>query len=153
MNIIRLILCILFNFCVLNLGFSIEKINWDELSFSATPTDYIYEAFCELGNEWQEIGLIPYGNIEVSPSSCIYNYGQGIFEGMKAYRTQDNRIVLFRPEENARRFQNGAIRLGMPPISEKMFLNAIKEIVLANIDWIPPYKKGTLYIKIGRAHV
>lgn len=124
-----------------------QEVEWDNLSFAVTPTDAMYRAECQLGEKWQVGALVPYGPLEISPGSCILNYGQGIFEGMKAYRTQEGRIVLFRPEENARRFQNGAIRMGMPPVSEEMFLNAVKQTILANKDWIPPAGKGALYIR------
>jgi branched-chain amino acid aminotransferase len=147
MKISKLTSIVLINFIFFYSCYSADKINFDELTFSATPTDYMYKATCKLNGSWEKTGIVPYGNLDAPASSCIYNYAQGIFEGMKAYRTANNKIVLFRPLENAKRFQRGATRLGMPPIPEFFFIDAIKEVVLANINWIPPYKKGTLYIR------
>jgi branched-chain amino acid aminotransferase len=66
---------------------------------------------------------------------------------MKAQRTANNRVILFRPEENARRFQRGAARLGMPPVPESMFIDAVEQVVAANSSWIPPSGRGALYIR------
>ena len=77
----------------------------------------------------------------------VLNYGQGIFEGMKALRTEKGDVVLFRPDENARRFQRGAARLGMPPVPESMFLDAVEQMVAANSHFIPPSGRGALYVR------
>ncbi|XP_020227494.1 putative branched-chain-amino-acid aminotransferase 7 [Cajanus cajan] len=122
-------------------------INWDELGFNIIPTDYMYVMKCAKGDKFSQGSLLPYGNIEISPSAGILNYGQGIFEGLKALRTKDGRILLFRPEENAQRMKIGADRLCMPSPSIDQFLNAVKQIVLANKRWVPPPGKGSLYIR------
>ncbi|NGX47287.1 MAG: putative branched-chain-amino-acid aminotransferase [Chlamydiae bacterium] len=149
MMIVRFVYVLLFSFSILfsNVVFSDQKINWDKLSFDPIPTSYMFKAFCEVNGSWQQGELVSYGDLAISPSSCALNYGQSILEGMKAYRTKEGKIVLFRPEENARRFQKGAVRLGMPILPEEMFIKAVKQTVLANIDWVPPYGKGTLYIR------
>ena len=69
---------------------------------------------------WMPGDLRPYGNISISPAAGVLNYGQGLFEGMKAYRTDKDRVVFFRPDENARRMQRGADRLKMPPVPESI---------------------------------
>ncbi|MBF88164.1 MAG: branched chain amino acid aminotransferase [Candidatus Marinimicrobia bacterium] len=122
-------------------------INWDELSFSLTPTRSMYKATCLRGEDWNEGDLVPFGNIELSPAAAVLNYGQGIFEGAKAYRTERNRIVVFRPAMNGERMQQSAKRLCIPPVSKEMFLNAIEKTVLDNIDFVPPINKGSLYIR------
>ncbi|XP_031256917.1 branched-chain amino acid aminotransferase 2, chloroplastic-like [Pistacia vera] len=91
--------------------------------------------------------LTPVGNMEMSPSSGILNYAQGILEGMKAYRTEDGRILLFRPEQNALRMKMGAERLCMPSPTMEQFLDAVKQTVNANKRWVPPPGKGSLYIR------
>ncbi|CAN6851415.1 unnamed protein product [Brassica oleracea] len=96
------------------------NVNWEELGFTLIPTDYI---------------------------AGILNYGQGLFEGLKAYRTQVGRITLFRPEQNALRMQMGADRLCMTPPSVDQFVEAVKQTVIANKKWVPPPGKGTLYIR------
>ena len=75
------------------------------------------------------------------------NYGQGLFEGMKAYRTKNNEIIMFRPEENAKRAANGCLRLSMPEISESVFLDGVTNVVKDNIDYIPTTEKGALYVR------
>ena len=91
--------------------------------------------------------LQPYGDIPMSPAAGVLNYGQGLFEGMKAFRTSKNRIVFFRPEENARRMQRGADRLKMPPVPESIFVDAVEQVVAANNHWVPPTGKGAMYVR------
>ena len=122
-------------------------VDWDSLTFSLTQTDYMYVANCELGGVWEPGEIIPYGNLSIDPAAGVLNYGQGIFEGMKAHRSVQGDVVLFRPEENARRFQRGADRLGMPPVPESVFLDAVEQVVAANSKWIPPTGRGALYIR------
>ena len=76
---------------------------------------------CELGGVWRPGKIQPYGTLSIDPAAGVLNYGQGIFEGMKAQRTSKGRVVLFRPERNARRFQRGADRLGMPLFQKPFF--------------------------------
>ncbi|KAL2928960.1 Branched-chain-amino-acid aminotransferase 2 chloroplastic [Bienertia sinuspersici] len=123
------------------------EIDWDSLGFGITPTDYMYMMKCSKDEEFTEGKLIPYGNIELSPAAGVLNYGQGLFEGMKAMRTQDGRIVLFRPDENALRMKIGAERMCMPSPSVYQFIDAVKQTALANKRWIPPPGKGSLYIR------
>lgn len=123
------------------------ELDWDSLTFSFTPTDTMYVAKCKLGGEWQAGELEPYGDITISPAAGVLNYGQGLFEGMKAQRSVNGGIVLFRPEGNAARMQAGAARLGMPPVPEDIFLDAIEQVVAANARWVPPTGKGALYIR------
>ncbi len=122
-------------------------IDWDSLTFSFTPTDMMYRATCKLGEEWKPGELEPYGDITISPAAGVLNYGQGLFEGMKAQRGVNGGIVLFRPERNAARLADGARRLGMPPVPEEMFIDAIEKTVAANARWIPPTGKGALYVR------
>ena len=91
-----------------------KDIDWDALTFSLTPTDWMYVAEVKAGEPWMPGMLVPYADFSISPAAGVLNYGQGLFEGMKAYRTEANRIVFFRPEENARRMQAGACA-GHPP--------------------------------------
>ncbi|KFK35950.1 hypothetical protein AALP_AA4G059400 [Arabis alpina] len=123
------------------------NVNWEELEFSLTPTDYMFVAKYKQGETFSEGNIVPYGDISISPCSAIFNYGQGLFEGLKAYRTEDKRIRLFRPDENALRMQNGAERLCMTAPSAEQFIKAVKQTVLANKKWVPPPGKGSLYIR------
>ncbi|GJN08566.1 hypothetical protein PR202_ga26504 [Eleusine coracana subsp. coracana] len=125
------------------------EIDWDNLGFGLTPTDYMYVMRCSVEDGAFSRGeLSRYGNIELSPSSGVLNYGQGLFEGMKAYRRVGRAgYTLFRPEENARRMQHGAERMCMPAPSLDQFVDAVKQTVLANGRWVPPQGKGALYIR------
>ena len=124
-----------------------EEIDWDSLTFSLTPTDTMYITNAEMGEPWMPGELIPYGDMKISPAAGVLNYGQGLFEGMKAYRTSKDRVVFFRPEENARRMQRGADRLKMPPVPESIFVDAVEQCVKANLRWLPPMGKGAMYVR------
>ncbi|KAL2905555.1 Branched-chain amino acid aminotransferase 2 chloroplastic [Bienertia sinuspersici] len=126
---------------------TLADIDWDNLGFGFMPTDYMYVMKCARGESFSQGELRRFGNIEMSPAAGILNYGQGLFEGLKAYRTQDGNIVLFRPDENALRMRYGAERMCMAAPTVEQFLEAVKETVLANERWIPPAGKGSLYIR------
>uniref|UniRef100_A0A7N0T4E7 Branched-chain-amino-acid aminotransferase n=1 Tax=Kalanchoe fedtschenkoi TaxID=63787 RepID=A0A7N0T4E7_KALFE len=126
---------------------SIEGVNWDKLGFSLTPTDYMYTMKCGKDETFERGGLAPFRNVGLSPASGVLNYGQGIFEGMKAQRRKDGRIVLFRPDLNAKRMQLGAERMCMPSPSAQQFIQAVKDTTLANKRWVPPFGKGSLYMR------
>ncbi|KAL1820284.1 hypothetical protein ACET3Z_015153 [Daucus carota] len=125
----------------------LADIDWDNLGFGFLPTDYMYMMKCAQGETFKDGELQRFGNIELSPSAGILNYGQGLFEGLKAYKTEDGNVLLFRPEENGERLSLGAERMCMPSPSVEQFVKAVKETVLANERWIPPPGKGSLYIR------
>jgi branched-chain amino acid aminotransferase len=122
-------------------------VDWDNLGFGFMPADYMYMMKCSKDENFSKGELQPFGNIEISPSAGVLNYGQGLFEGLKAYRTKDNKILLFRPQENAARMKVGAERMCMPAPSVEQFVEAVKATVLANERWVPPTGKGSLYIR------
>jgi len=124
-----------------------QKIDWDNLGFDVLETRSMYKANCRIGEEWKLGGLIPYGTIELSPAAGVLNYGQGCFEGTKAYRTIKNKVVLFRPEMNAKRMAMSTRRLCIPEMNKEFFLQAVEETLIDNIDYVPPYGKGSLYIR------
>lgn len=123
------------------------KVDWDNLGFGYHETDYMFISKCGLDGDWDKGEIQPLGHLKLSPSAGVLNYGQGVFEGMKAYRTEDQRILLFRPEENAMRMIAGADRMCMPAVPVDYFVQAVKQIVLANKQWVPPPGKGSLYIR------
>ncbi len=97
--------------------------------------------------EWQDGGLVPFGDISISPAAGVLNYGQGAFEGMKAFRSAKDRITLFRPDMNANRMLQSAKRLVMPKVPTSKFIEAVTMTVKDNADFVPPYGKGSLYIR------
>ncbi|KAH1124230.1 hypothetical protein GLYMA_06G050100v4 [Glycine max] len=122
-------------------------VDWDSLGFGLMPTDYMYITKCCEGQNFGQGQLSRYGNIELSPSAGVLNYGQGLFEGTKAYRKENGGLLLFRPEENAIRMKTGAQRMCMASPSIDHFVDALKQTVLANKRWVPPPGKGSLYLR------
>ena len=90
----------------------------DNMTFSYQKTDRMFIAHCEQGGDWQPGVMQDFQNLSISPAAGVLNYGQGLFEGMKAQRAVDGSIVMFRPERNAKRMQDGASRLGIPVVPE-----------------------------------
>ncbi|KAJ8561388.1 hypothetical protein K7X08_027578 [Anisodus acutangulus] len=126
---------------------STDVFDWDNLGFKLIQTDYMFMATCSQDGNFEKGKLNPYGNIELSPSAGVLNYGQGLIEGTKAYRRNDGQIFLFRPQESAIRMQIGAERMCMLSPSTQQFVDAVKLTALANKRWIPPAGKGSLYIR------
>ncbi|TMX05178.1 hypothetical protein EJD97_001693 [Solanum chilense] len=123
-------------------------VDWDNLGFGFIPTDYMYiTKSCDVAGNFEQGQLNGYDNIQLSPSAGVLNYGQGLFEGTKAYRQDNGGLSLFRPRENAIRMQIGAERMCMPYPSTDQFVDAVKQTALANKRWIPPPGKGSLYIR------
>lgn len=106
----------------------------------------MYRATCVGEDDWQG-EVVPFGNLELSPSAQVLNYGQSVFEGMKAQRAEDGSILLFRPDCNAKRMRRGAKRMAMRRVPEEMFVEAVKQTVYANSAYVPPYGKGALYLR------
>ncbi len=123
------------------------KIDFDKLSFSITPGETMFISKCASDGAWDEGVFLPYGNILISPAAGVLNYGQGLFEGLKAMRTKAGKLVLFRPAENAQRMAEGAARVCMPAFPVDRFVEAVCEVVRRNVDFVPPYGKGSLYIR------
>ena len=124
-----------------------KKIDWDNLTFSLTPAKSMFISHWENETNWTDGKLIPFGNISMSPAAGVLNYGQGIFEGMKAFRTIENRIVLFRPDKNIERATLSAERLCIPIVPSDLFMDGLLKVVKDNSDFIPPSDKGSLYIR------
>ncbi|GMI37904.1 hypothetical protein TrCOL_g5130 [Triparma columacea] len=92
-------------------------------------------------------GIIPHGPLPLPPSATVLNYGQGLFEGLKAFRREDGKIVIFRPYKNAERCRSGCTRLLIPPVPDDVFVSAVKQCVRANAQYVPPYRQGALYLR------
>ncbi|KAL6648958.1 hypothetical protein ACP70R_013182 [Stipagrostis hirtigluma subsp. patula] len=125
----------------------VVDLDWENLGFGLVQTDFMYVAKCGPDGNFSKGEVIPFGPIALSPSAGVLNYGQGLFEGLKAYRKTDGSILLFRPEENAIRMTAGAERMCMPAPTVEQFVDAVKQTVLANKRWVPPTGKGSLYIR------
>ena len=118
------------------------------LGFGKLYTDYMYVAeYDKNKGGWWDQAIVPFGPIEMSPASMVLHYAQETFEGLKAYRTKDGAIQLFRPEMNARRFINSNERMSMPAVPEDMFVNAVRALVEKEADWVPSGDGESLYIR------
>lgn len=124
-----------------------QRINWDNLGFNAYETNSMFIAKFNSAGKCLDKGLVPYGDIKLSPAASVLNYGQGVFEGTKAYETSKKHVVFFRLEDNAKRLNNSCLRLCMPKIPKKMFVRAVKDTVFDNLEFIPKKDQGSLYIR------
>lgn len=124
-----------------------QKPDSNSLGFGKYFTDHMFLMDHDYENGWHNARIVPYGNISLSPASTVLHYGEEIFEGMKAYLTEDGKIQLFRPYENAKRMNSSADRLCLPLIPEEDFVEAIKKLVEIDKDWIPTAKGTSLYIR------
>jgi len=123
------------------------EIDFDNLTFCLNPAETMFVSKSGPDGVWDEGAFQPYGTIQMSPAACVLNYGQGLFEGLKALRTKTGTIVLFRPSENGRRMAEGAQRMCMPVFPVDRFVEVIRGIVIRNADYVPPYGKGSLYVR------
>ncbi len=123
------------------------NIDWENLGFGYYKTDKRYVSYYKDGN-WDNGQLVEDENIVLNESAGVLQYAQTCFEGMKAYETVDGKVVIFRPDMNAKRMIDSAKRLEMPTVSEEKFIDAVKQVVKANLKFVPPYGTGaSLYIR------
>ena len=123
------------------------NIDWDSLGFNPVETRSMFIANCSIDGKWESGSLVPYGKIELSPAAGVLNYGQGVFEGTKAYHTSKDNIVMFRIGRNAKRMAWSTERLCIPKMDPDFFIDAVTKTVKDNLDYIPPYGKGSLYVR------
>lgn len=124
-----------------------KKIDWNNLGFGYIKTDKRYVSNFREG-AWDEGVLTEDAEIVLSECAGVLQYAQTIFEGLKAYTTEDGRIVTFRPDLNAERMRDSAVRLEMPAFPKERFLDAVNQVVSANVAYVPPYGSGaTLYLR------
>lgn len=118
-----------------------------KLGFGKIFTDHMFLMDYTSGQGWHDPRIVPYAPLNLEPSAMCLHYGQSVFEGMKAYRTDDNRILLFRPEKNMARLNVSNERLCIPEIDEAFAVEAIKQLVSVDKDWVPSAPGTSLYIR------
>lgn len=124
-----------------------KNIEWSKLGFGYVQTDYRYVSNFKDG-KWDDGELTTDANIVLNECAGVLQYAQTVFEGLKAYTTEDGHIVTFRPDLNAKRMAESAARLEMPVFPEDRFIDAVKKVVAANAAFVPPYGSGaTLYLR------
>ena len=124
-----------------------KELDWSNIGFSYIKTDYRYVSNYKDG-KWDDGAIVEDSTIVMSEDAGVLHYAQECFEGLKAYTTEDGKIVTFRPDLNAKRMLDSAARLEMPQFPEDRFIDAVEQVVKANKDWVPPFGGGaTLYIR------
>jgi branched-chain amino acid aminotransferase len=115
--------------------------------FGRVFTDHMVTIRYTEGKGWHDAKVGPRGPLTLDPATAVLHYAQEIFEGLKAYHLADGGMALFRPEQNARRFQRSAKRLAMPELPEKLFLQSCKQLIEVDKDWFPPVEGGSIYLR------
>ncbi|MBR2384528.1 MAG: branched-chain amino acid aminotransferase [Clostridia bacterium] len=123
-----------------------EKPDMTKLGFGKYFTDHMFIMDYNANEGWHNKRIVPFGPITIHPASTVLHYGAEIFEGMKAYKTNDG-YSLFRPYENAKRFNNSAERMCLPQVDEELFVEAVKELINVDYSWIPTSVGSSLYIR------
>lgn len=118
-----------------------------KLGFGHIFTDHMFVMNYDTGLGWHDARIVPFGDISLSPAAMCLHYGQEIFEGLKAYRTADGTVQLFRPDENFKRMNVSNERMVIPPVNEEDCLQALKELVKVEEDWVPHTEGASLYIR------
>lgn len=124
-----------------------EKPDENVLGFGKYFTDYMFTMDWTKEEGWHNATIEPYGPIQLDPATMVLHYAQETFEGLKAYKTKEGKVLLFRPEMNAKRFANSNRRLCMEILPEEMFVDAIATLVSYEKDWIPTAEGTSLYIR------
>lgn len=124
-----------------------QKPDEDHLLFGQNFSDHMFVMDYDEGQGWHDGRIIPYGDISIDPASCVLHYAQMMFEGMKAYKTADGHVQLFRPYMNAKRLNRTNDRICIPPMDEDLFVSAVKATVINDIDWVPSKPGTSLYIR------
>ncbi len=124
----------------------LSSVNFDNLQFGKTFTDHMFTADYADG-QWGNFEIVPYGDITFSPAISSLHYGQTFFEGLKAFKHENGTVSIFRPDKNAERFNQSALRMCMPTLPVEVFLESIATLVNLEKSWIPDQENSALYIR------
>ena len=124
----------------------INEVDFNNLPFGKHFADYMFEMNFENG-AWQQARLVPFGDLSIHPATSVLHYGQAVFEGLKATKTSDGEILVFRPDRNISRFNESAIRMCMEPVPEDIFMEGLKLLLANNREWVPNGEGQSLYIR------
>lgn len=119
----------------------------DQLGFGIHFTDHMFILDYSVDQGWHDPRIVPYQPILLDPAAKVFHYGQTIFEGLKAYRTADGRILLFRPDKNFQRLNRSNARLSIPALDPELAIEALRQLVAVDQDWIPSEEGTSLYIR------
>ncbi len=124
----------------------IDQVDFSNLTFGSTFSDHMFECDYKDG-KWQNPTIKPYGPLSISPGAKVFHYGQAVFEGMKAYKDDNGKVWLFRPEQNFLRINKSSVRMAMPEFPRDIFFEALTTLVKMDKDWIKPGLGNSLYIR------
>ena len=124
----------------------ISTIDFENLSFGTVFSDHMM--VCDYKNgQWQQAEIKPYEPFTFDPSASVFHYGQALFEGMKAYKDENDEVFLFRPDQNIKRFNKSSERMAIPEFPEDLFLEGLNQLLLLDADWIPQGEGQSLYVR------
>ncbi len=124
-----------------------QKPEGKSLSFGSLFSDHMFTMEYDKGTGWHDPKIIPYQNFSFDPAAMVFHYGQAIFEGLKAYRGEDNAIYLFRPKDNLARMNVSAARICMPTFDVDEMFEYLQTLLRTEVDWVPNAKGASLYIR------
>jgi branched-chain amino acid aminotransferase len=124
----------------------LSEVDFGNLPFGRIFADHMLVAEYADGS-WKSVQIQPYGPLTYQPAMMSIHYGQSIFEGMKAYRSKKGEVLVFRPEENMKRFNKSALRMCMPEVPEEIFLGGLKQLIELDNAWVPENEGCSLYIR------
>ncbi len=124
----------------------LPEVDVNNVPFGKVFSDHMFIADFD-GQTWNDLRIVPYGDVPLSPATSSIHYGQSIFEGMKAYRSDSGDVLLFRPFDNQRRLNLSAERMAMPAVPESIFMDGLCELLRNDKNWIPSKEGSSLYIR------
>jgi branched-chain amino acid aminotransferase len=124
----------------------IDQVDFDNLVFGNTFSDHMFECDYKDG-AWQNPTIRPYGPLTISPAAKVFHYGQAVFEGMKAYKDENGKVFLFRPDENHRRINKSSVRMAIPEFPKDIFFEAMHKLIDLDREWVRPGLGNSLYIR------
>ena len=124
----------------------LAEMDFHHIDFAKQYSDHMFIADYD-GKEWKNLKIVPYQNISLSPANPAIHYGQSIFEGLKAYKNDNNEVLIFRPEMNFKRMNISAERLMMPEIPEELFMDGMRELINLDKGWVPDIEGTSLYVR------
>ncbi len=124
----------------------IDHVDFNNLAFGETFTDYMFE--CDfIDGQWKNPTIKPYQPLTISPAARVFHYGQAIFEGMKAYKDENDHVFLFRPDQNFERLNKSAVRLAIPKLQKEVFFEGLSTLINLERDWIKKGIGNSLYLR------
>ena len=124
----------------------INEVDFNDLTFGRVFTDHMFVCDFKDG-KWQKPQITPYQAMTIDPSARVFHYGQAVFEGMKAYKDDDGKIFLFRPEKNFERINKSSARMAMPEFPKDYFFNGLESLLKLDSEWIKPGVGNSLYLR------